>query len=67
MTTKKIQLGARVDAAVKAALQKAATRDARSLSGLVEKILIDWLDEDGGGPGVRLRKAKARRKGKSDA
>jgi hypothetical protein len=39
----KIPLGARVAPPVKKALEKAAKEDARSLSGLVEKILLDWL------------------------
>jgi hypothetical protein len=32
---------------VKAALQKAADSDARSMTSLVEKILVDWLKERG--------------------
>jgi hypothetical protein len=39
----KIPLGVRVDPAVKKALEKAAREEVRSLSGLVEKILVDWL------------------------
>jgi transcriptional regulator with XRE-family HTH domain len=30
----------------------------------LEKAGVEFLDEDGGGPGVRLRKAKAKRKAK---
>jgi len=37
----------RVDAEVKEALTKAAKEDRRSLSSLVEVILIDWLKEKG--------------------
>jgi hypothetical protein len=40
----KIPLGARVEPAVKAAIKKAAKQEVRSLSSLVEKILVDWLD-----------------------
>jgi hypothetical protein len=40
----KIPLGARVEPAVKAAIEKAAKQEVRSLSSLVEKILVDWLD-----------------------
>lgn len=36
-------LGVRVDPAVKAALEKAASDDARSTSSLVQKILTEWL------------------------
>jgi hypothetical protein len=39
----KIPLGARVEPAVKAAIEKAAKQEVRSLSSLVEKILVDWL------------------------
>jgi hypothetical protein len=40
----KIPLGARVDPAVKKSLEKAAKEEVRSMSSLVEKILVDWLD-----------------------
>jgi len=39
----KIPLGARVDPATKAAIEKAAKKETRSLSNLVELILVDWL------------------------
>jgi hypothetical protein len=40
----KIPLGARVEPGVKAAIQKAAKQERRSLSSLVEVILLDWLE-----------------------
>jgi hypothetical protein len=39
----KIPLGARVEPAMKAALQKAADRERRSLTAQVEIILAEWL------------------------
>jgi hypothetical protein len=39
----KIQLGTRVEPSLKKALERAAKEEARSLSGLVEKILLDWI------------------------
>jgi hypothetical protein len=40
----KIPLGARVEPAVKTAIEKAAKQERRSLSSLVEVILLDWLE-----------------------
>jgi len=40
----KIPLGARVEPEVKAAIEKAAKQERRSLSSLVEVILSDWLE-----------------------
>jgi len=40
----KIPLGARVDLAVKTAIERAAKQERRSLSSLVEVILVDWLE-----------------------
>lgn len=40
-------LGFRVDPEVKEALEKAAKDDVRSVSSLIEKILKDWLRENG--------------------
>ena len=40
-------LGVRVRPAVKAALQRAAEADVRTLSSMVEKILTDWLVKEG--------------------
>jgi hypothetical protein len=37
----------RVDSAVKAAAERAAADDRRSLAGLVEKLLIDFLKKKG--------------------
>jgi hypothetical protein len=41
----KIPLGARVEPPLKKALERAAREESRSLSGLVEKILADWIKE----------------------
>ncbi len=38
-------LGTRVDDKLKTALQKAAKKEKRSLSSLVEKILEEWIEE----------------------
>ncbi|HEV7910356.1 MAG TPA: hypothetical protein VGP28_04555 [Methylocella sp.] len=43
----KVPLGARVEPPVKAALAKAAKKDKRPLSVLVEIILTDWLKANG--------------------
>jgi hypothetical protein len=40
-----VPLGFRVEPEMKAALEKAATDDERSLSSLVQKILREWLKE----------------------
>jgi hypothetical protein len=40
-------LGVRLDPEVKAALERAAKEDRRSLSSLIDKILSDWLRERG--------------------
>lgn len=40
-------LGFRVDPELKAALEKAAAEDSRSLSSLVKKILTDWARDRG--------------------
>jgi predicted HicB family RNase H-like nuclease len=46
MGTDKMQtpLGTRVDDKLKAALQRAAKKEGRSLSNLVERILQEWVD-----------------------
>jgi hypothetical protein len=46
-------LGVRVQPDTKAALEKAAKDDLRSVSSLIEKILVEWLREEG-----YLKKAK---------
>jgi hypothetical protein len=46
-------LGVRVQPDTKTALDKAAKDDLRSVSSLIEKILVEWLRENG-----YLRKAK---------
>jgi hypothetical protein len=40
-------LGFRVEPEVKAALEKAAKADMRSVSSLIEKILVEWLRKQG--------------------
>ena len=40
-------LGVRVEADIKAALERAAAADDRSISSLVERILRAWLVENG--------------------
>jgi len=40
-------LGVRVQPETKAALDKAAKDDLRSVSSLIEKILVEWLRERG--------------------
>jgi len=40
-------LGVRVQPDTKAALDKAAKDDLRSVSSLIEKILVEWLRENG--------------------
>lgn len=40
-------LGVRVQPETKAALEKAAKDDLRSVSSLIEKILVEWLREKG--------------------
>jgi hypothetical protein len=45
MPKKPLPVSARLPADIKAAAEKAATDDHRSLSSLIEKILADWLRE----------------------
>jgi hypothetical protein len=45
--TKTPSLGIRVQPATKEALERAAAEDVRSVSSLVEKILVDWLKAKG--------------------
>lgn len=40
-------LGVRVHPETKAALEKAAKADMRSVSSLIEKILVEWLRKNG--------------------
>jgi hypothetical protein len=40
-------LGVRVAPETKAALEKAAADDMRSLSSMIEKILVEWLRSNG--------------------
>jgi len=60
-------LGVRLQPEVKAALQRAAKEDVRSVSSLVEKILLGWLTEHGHmkappAPKAAAPKAAARKK-----
>ncbi len=45
--TKTHPLGVRVQPEVKAALERAAKDDMRSMSSLIEKALVEWLREKG--------------------
>jgi len=40
---KEKQIAVRLDAETKAALEKAAAEDIRSVSSMVEKIVVEWL------------------------
>jgi hypothetical protein len=44
---KEAPIAFRIDAEVKAALQRAAAEDRRSLSSLMDKILVQWLRANG--------------------
>jgi uncharacterized protein (DUF1778 family) len=44
---KEAPIAFRIDAEVKTALQRAAVADRRSLSSLVDKILVEWLRLNG--------------------
>jgi len=59
---KSLSLGVRLQPEVKAALERAAKEDLRSVSGLVEKILHDWLTEHGHMQAPAAPKAAARKK-----
>jgi len=45
--TKTATLISRVDPEIKAALERAAVADARSLSAMIERILAEWLRRRG--------------------
>ena len=64
MATKKPVVFVRFQPEVKDALDNAASKDGRSLSGFLEKIAVDWLRSNGR-PDVHLRgpKKKEKRKG----
>lgn len=47
MTEKTAPVSFRLPQAKKAALEKAASEDSRSVSSMIEKILTDWLREKG--------------------
>lgn len=47
MPSKSPSLGVRIAPATKAALQKAAADDKRTVSNLVEKVLEEWLRANG--------------------
>lgn len=46
MTEKTAPMSFRISAEKKAALEKAATDDSRSVSSMVEKVLTDWLKKN---------------------
>jgi hypothetical protein len=54
--TKTNPLGFRVEPEIKAAIEKAAADDDRSVSSLIERILKEWLMRRGYLPKVTLRK-----------
>ena len=60
---KSLSLGVRIQPEFKAALERAAKEDLRSVSGLVEKILHDWLTERGHLKAPPAPKAAGRKKG----
>jgi len=45
--SKSVTLGLRLDQDLKAALERAAKADRRTVSNLVEKIIADWLKANG--------------------
>jgi len=47
MTQKSLPVSIRLNPETKAALEKAAKDDMRSLSSLLEKILVEWLRKKG--------------------
>ena len=49
-----LSLGVRVQLKTKAALEKAARDDLRSVSSLIEKVLVEWLREKGYLPTLQL-------------
>jgi hypothetical protein len=53
-------LGIRVQPETKAALEKAAKDDLRSVSSLIEKVLVEWLRSKGylATPGTKPTKGK---------
>ncbi len=40
-------IGIRVEPKIKAAAERAAAKDRRTLASLVEKVLVEWLEENG--------------------
>ena len=60
MATKKPVVFVRFQPEVKDALDDAASKDGRSLSGLLEKIAVDWLRANGRGE-IQLKGPKTRK------
>jgi hypothetical protein len=60
MATKKPIVFVRFQPEVKDALDDAASKDGRSLSGLLEKIAVDWLRSNGR-PELQLKGPKKRK------
>jgi hypothetical protein len=59
MVTKKPVVLVRFRAEIKDALNDAASKDGRSLSGLLEKIAVEWLRSNGR-PEIQLKGPKKR-------
>jgi hypothetical protein len=59
MATKKPIVLVRFQPEIKEALSEAASRDGRSLSGLLEKIAVEWLQSNGRSE-IRLKGPKKR-------
>jgi hypothetical protein len=45
-----VSIGLRVEATLRDELAKAAREDGRSMSSLIERVLMDWLREQGRAP-----------------
>ena len=57
-----VSIGLRVDRDMKAALERAAHNDHRSVSQLIKKILIEWLEAQSNAEGDLFAKPAARRR-----
>jgi len=49
--TRSTAIGIRVEPEIKAAAERAAAKDRRTLASLVEKVLVEWLEANGYLPG----------------
>lgn len=52
--------GLRLSAEIKAALQRAAADDRRTMSSLVEKILAEWLETNGYAKPPQVKRTRGR-------